>query len=218
MTIKVNTDTAIVFDLDDTLYYELDYLISAYREIALFLDKENAKMLFAKMFSMYRNQLDVFGFLTTEYGVEKTILIEMYRNHYPQIQLSKGVLEVFQRIKAKQGKIGVLTDGRSITQRNKIKALGIENDIDFISISEEVGAEKPNEKPFKNMMTQLQADTYYYIGDNLKKDFIMPNQLNWNSVYVVDNGKNIHINSYLHQDKKHLPKEIIFSFDEIEIV
>ncbi|MBS9768366.1 MAG: HAD family hydrolase [Flavobacteriaceae bacterium] len=217
MIIKVDSKIAVVFDLDDTLYYELDYLISAYREIAVFLDKENEKMLFVKMFSMYRNQLDVFGFLTAEYDVEKMTLIKMYRNHYPKIKLNEGVLELFEKIKNYNGKIGLITDGRAITQRNKIKALGIEDYIDFVSISEEVGFEKPHRFPFENMMDNLKQERYCYIADNVKKDFITPNKMNWETIGLIDCGKNIHNNVYKQEDE-YLPKNMVYSLKEIKIL
>lgn len=38
----------IIFDLDDTLTYEIDYLKSAYYEIASKIDEKNSKMILRK--------------------------------------------------------------------------------------------------------------------------------------------------------------------------
>lgn len=218
MDIKIDGKVTIVFDLDDTLYYELDYLISAYKEIAVFIDARQYKVLFSIMFSMYRNKLDVFSFLEEKYGVEKQILIKKYRTHKPTIYLNEGVLKVLKRIKEKGGKIAIITDGRKKTQKNKIKALQIGGYVDFISISEEIGYEKPNKTPFKNVMDRFKSEEFYYIADNFKKDFIAPNELNWNSIGLIDLGKNIHSNSHLFLNKKYIPKNLIYSFCEINII
>lgn len=218
MDIKVNENTTVVFDLDDTLYYELDYLISAYKEIAFFLDEEQYKMLFSVMFSMYRNQLDVFDFLVGKYEVNKQDLVEKYRNHKPNIYLSEGVLNVIKSIKENRGKVAIITDGRKITQMNKIRALQIEEYVDFISISEEIGYEKPSKVPFINVMERFSSKEYYYVADNLKKDFISPNKLGWISIALIDLGKNIHPNSFQFLEKKYKPKNLIYSFLEINIV
>src|SRR5690606_7124012 len=106
------------------------------------------------------------------YGVEKDNLLNMYRNHNPDIQLFDGVLELFEGIKSKNGKIALLTDGRSKTQRAKIKSLGIENYIDKVIISEEIGSEKPSLANFKAIEDALPGDEYHYFADNLIKDFI----------------------------------------------
>ena len=50
MTISINKNTVIAFDLDDTLYNEIEYLKSAYRLIAKNLDSDNSIELYAFMF------------------------------------------------------------------------------------------------------------------------------------------------------------------------
>ncbi len=169
------------------------------------------------MLSLYKEDKDVFVFLENKYAVSKSELLNFYRNHAPSIILFSGVLDLFRRIRNKSGCIALLTDGRSITQRNKIKSLGIENDFDFISISEEIGAVKPSLKGFKLIEERLNKDNYYYIGDNLKKDFIGPNQLNWNTICLVDNGKNIHSYKLCELKENCKPDHYIFSLNNLNI-
>lgn len=217
MDIKVDCNTVIVFDLDDTLYNELDYLKSAYKTIAVFLDPNDWKQLYSKMFSLYRSKINVFEFVAEAYNTDIKPLIEMYRNHTPEIQLFDGVIEVFEAIKSKKGKIGIITDGRSHTQRAKLKSLGILKFIDSIVISEEIGSEKPDLANFRAIENSLSGGVYYYIADNLKKDFIGPNVLGWKSVALLDNGMNIHFESYKHMNKESLPKDFIINFRELII-
>lgn len=218
MDIKVDHKTVIVFDLDDTLYNELDYLKSAYKSIALYLEPTDRNALYSKMFSLYRNKANVFEFLAGSYDLEVLTLIDMYRNHQPHIQLFDGVLDVMEAIKSKKGKIGIITDGRSKTQRAKLESLGILNYIDKIIISEEIGSEKPHIANFKAIENSLPGNTYYYIADNLKKDFVAPNILGWKSAALIDNGKNIHFEAYENLELQFLPQEYIIDFKDIKII
>ncbi|WP_179019443.1 HAD family hydrolase [Winogradskyella forsetii] len=218
MDIKVNDQTVIVFDLDDTLYNELDYLKSAYKSIAVHFEPEDWKPLYSKMFSLYRSRVNVFEFIVNTYTIEMGFLIEMYRSHHPKIQLFDGVLDVFEAIKANGGKIGIITDGRSKTQRAKLESLNILKYLDKIIISEEIGSEKPSVENFKAIQKALPASEYYYIADNLKKDFVAPNVLGWNTVALIDNGKNIHCDAHKYLDNAHQPQQFIIAYDEINII
>jgi putative hydrolase of the HAD superfamily len=218
MILKVNKQTTVVFDLDDTLYNELDYLKSSYQEIATYLDPENKSYLYALMFSKYRKQENVFQYLTQNYNISKNELIEKYRNHLPNITLFEHAEMLMQDIKEKEGKIAIITDGRSKTQRNKIKKLGIEEYIDLIIISEEIGSEKPSLKNFQMVETVLKTQNNIYIADNITKDFIAPNLLGWNSICLIDNGKNIHVNAEInYTNQNECPKYFIHNFNEIFI-
>lgn len=218
MDIKVDNTTVIVFDLDDTLYNELDYLKSAYKSIARFLEPNNWKVLYSKMFSLYRKKLNVFEFVGNTYNIEIKLLIEMYRNHRPEIQLFDGVLDVLDAIKSQNGKIGIITDGRANTQRAKLESLGVLKYFDAIIISEEIGSEKPSLLNFKAIENLIPGTTYYYIADNLKKDFIAPNILGWKSVALIDNGKNIHGESHSYMHIETIPHEFIIDFKDLKII
>ena len=53
-----------VFDLDDTLYKEIDFLYSAYREIARWVElKFSLKDIYSFMLRAYENKSDVFSLL-----------------------------------------------------------------------------------------------------------------------------------------------------------
>ncbi len=217
MDIQVDSKTAIVFDLDDTLYNEIDFLKSAYIELSKKLAPDSWQQLFSNLFSRYRNKENVFEYVSETYGVSKSELIDSYRNHLPNIKPFDGVIDVMNGIKEKEGKIGIITDGRSTTQRNKIKALGISGYIDFIVISEEIDSEKPNEKNYRLIENELDCTINYYIADNIKKDFVAPKKRGWKTVGLIDNGLNIHSNAYKYEDEAHLPHDFISSIGEITI-
>ncbi len=174
----------IVFDLDDTLYYEIDYLKSAYQEIATSVSEKDSPSIYAQMLDLYTQKKDVFEFLSLKYDLDKASLLKTYREHFPHITLRNGVKQVLEFLKTQNVKMGLLTDGRSQTQRNKIKALDIEHYFDKIIISEEIGTEKPHPQNYKAFIDT--AESYFYIADNPNKDFITPNLLGWHTIMIED--------------------------------
>ncbi len=218
MDIKVNQNTIIVFDLDDTLYNEIEFLKSAYWEIAQQMERKNWRSLYAYMISMYKNNKDAFEYLSNRYNISKTILLATYREHQPSISLFPSALQTLKRIKKNGGNIGIITDGRKITQTNKIKALGLFPLVDHVVISEEIGTEKPHQNNYNAMEELFGQGSYYYIADNVKKDFISPNAMGWKTIGLIDNGLNIHSDAYLFQEKKYQPMEYITSFDDLKII
>ena len=184
----------IVFDLDDTLYSEEDFVLSAYRYISAELSKETGLDHFSEMCDLRaigRNPLDA---ILERHSVSTNVdtLVELYRFHAPTIKLREGAKSLLEQIKAKGIPLGLVTDGRSRTQRNKIFGLGIDRYFDSIVISDEFGSEKPSVANFLAFSTRFSCSRYWYVGDNWKKDFLGPNQLGWNSVYLLDDGRNIH--------------------------
>ena len=218
MDIKVDQNVAIVFDLDDTLYNELDFLRSAYISLAKEYRPDHWQALFSHMFALYRNNENAFEYLRETYGVSLEELVGRYREHVPNIHPFEGVITAFKSIKQKKGKIAILTDGRKTTQRNKIKVLGLLPLTDYIVVSEEIGSEKPSERNFKAVEREFDLSTYYYIGDNVKKDFVAPNTLGWHTIGLVDNGRNIHSNAHLYTASRYQPHDYITSFDQLNFI
>lgn len=180
----------IVLDLDDTLYSEISYLKSAYRYIAKKISKEDVD-LYELMFNKYINNEDVFSFLSNEYKISKLKLLNWYRYHEPDIRLYPGVL-TFLNLYSINSEIALITDGRSKTQRKKIKALGVDQFLKNIVISEELGSEKPSLTNFEAAIVNTKGDLFFYIGDNINKDFITPNKMGWITICLEDQGENIH--------------------------
>lgn len=184
----------IVFDLDDTLYKEVDYLKSAYRKIADFVEKESSGHdVYDKMIAWWEAGKNVFENLISCCHLNVTVddLLDMYRKHQPQICLDETTRRLLNQL-CQTCQLGIISDGRSITQRNKIKAMSLEFYFDNILISEETGYSKPSEEPYRFFMKQYPECEYMYVGDNPAKDFLAPNKLEWMTVCLLDNGRNIH--------------------------
>lgn len=203
----------IVFDLDDTIVKEIDYLKSVFQEIANYLDS-NDLSLYNTMLEWYQNKEDVFQNLEKQFvKAEKQVLLKMYRNHFPNFNPNSEAKQILIDFKKQGYFLGLITDGYSITQRNKLKALDIEDLFDLIVISEEFGSEKPNLKNFE-IFHQFRTEEYYYIGDNISKDFLTPNQLSWKSICILDDGYNIHKQNF-DIERVYLPSQTVQKLSEL---
>jgi putative hydrolase of the HAD superfamily len=219
MDIKVDSDLFFVFDLDDTLFQEIDFLKSAYRYISDKLEPSLRVSIYHEMFDKYQRKENVFQWIMDHYkqdlaGVDTAWLIREYREHIPEITLSKETAGFLQQVKHFHIPAGLITDGRSITQRNKLKALGIEDMFTEIIISEEFGSEKPDEKNYLHFEKKFPCYRFYYFGDNTSKDFITPSRLGWTTVCVKDRGENIHQQIF---GSHCVPDYVINSFSELRL-
>lgn len=214
----------VVFDLDDTLYKEDDYVLSAYAEIARCLSVEkglNRNEIINILNGSRESGENPFDNLLKRYNVI-TIedLLVIYRYHLPDINLPKDSIKLLEKLKGNVV-IGLITDGRSITQRNKIKALGLEAYIEDenIIISEEFGSEKTDVSNYLFFCNKYpDNNVFYYIGDNLKKDFVNANSLGWTTIQLIDNGRNIH-SQEVEVHENYLPQYKVHNiFDAYEII
>ncbi|WP_340077575.1 HAD family hydrolase [Leptobacterium sp. I13] len=219
MDIKVDTHTVVCFDLDDTLYNEIDFLKSAFKAIAMQLDTNQPDVLYAYMFSLHRSGSDAFDMVSKHYAITKEELIHCYRSHKPSVVPFDNVLSVFQTINHKKGVVGIITDGRSLAQRNKLNALGLMPYIDTILISEETGYTKPHKHNFNLIEEKYNRKNYYYIADNPSKDFVTPNTLGWETIGLIDNGLNIHNNIHIYSNNpEFMPQNLIHSYEALRII
>ena len=183
----------IVFDLDDTLYKEVSFVESGFNVIA----SQLGNLSYAdEMMSSWRNGKNAFEQLIVNHSLASSVeeLLTVYRTHVPTIALDISIVATLDAL-VENGKIlGIITDGRSVTQRNKINALGLHRWFpdDNIIISEEFGSSKPDARNYIFFMSKYPGKTYTYIGDNISKDFVAPKSLGWQTICLKDNGQNIH--------------------------
>ena len=181
---------AVIFDLDDTLYSEKDYVKSGFKSIAN--EYQQITDMESKLWACFENGgkaidevLATEGMLTDE---NKKKCLKIYHFHKPTISLYPGVRDMLVSIKKRGIKLGLITDGRPEGQHAKITALQLDNLFDYIIITDELGGieyRKPNIKAFVEMRNKMNCsyEEMVYIGDNIKKDFQGPNTLGIKSIY-----------------------------------
>ncbi len=172
---------ALLFDLDDTLYRERDFVASGYRAVAEHICVQS-KRPFRKVYGLMMETLAREGksrvmeavldrFPIPPTPVEK--LVEIYRRHTPEIQLFPGY-EALLREFRKRYRLGIITDGAPEVQQRKCRALGLEDVMDRILFTWQHGIDrqKPHPYPFLMMLSCLnvQPSETLFIGDSIEKD------------------------------------------------
>ena len=175
-----NEIKGVIFDLDDTLYSEKEYVKSGFKAVSDYLGGGYEE----KLWGFFEAGKPAIDQLLNDIGheTEKNTLLEIYRNHVPRINLYEGVEDIINQLKAGGKKVGIVTDGRPEGQHNKIKALGLDKLVDDIIITDELGGSqfrKPCDIAFRIIQTKwrLSASEILYVGDNLLKDSQAPQQL-----------------------------------------
>lgn len=215
---KINRASVWVFDLDDTLYSERKYQLSGYYYIAQHLQKLYQENVWEIMKEADLKGEDVFHKVCLALSLPDSVkqsLIWMYRLHVPNITLHPDIKNTLKIIKSKSSALAIITDGRSVSQRNKLLSLGLES-IDTL-VSEEWGEVKPGEKRFLEIERRYPlAKKYIYVGDNLKKDFVTPNKMNWLTIGLRDSGNNIHSQQLSQIELSYHPSFWINSISELQ--
>lgn len=180
MNVKV-----IVFDLDDTLFDEIEYVKSGFQEVSNYFSnkfKLNQNLLYNFMFQdmekngrgkIFDNMLENFKIYSRK-NIQKAILI--YRTHKPNIVLAEESIEILNYYNGKKIPLYIITDGNKIVQNNKIEALKVRKYIkkDFITHRYGVKHSKPSTYCFEKIAKLENVDykDIVYIGDNPNKDFV----------------------------------------------
>ena len=181
---------AVIFDLDDTLYPEKDYVRSGYKAAAALFPE--APDMAEKLWEAFENGLPAFDAVLGAEGLlaRKEEALRAYRFQTPEIRLYPGAEELLRRLRQTK-QLGIITDGRPEGQRAKIAALGLERMVDEIIVTDELGGieyRKPNPAAFERMAERLGLpfEAMAYVGDNVKKDFIAPEGLGMRSIRFLN--------------------------------
>lgn len=188
------TIKGVIFDLDDTLYSEKDYVKSGFRAIGSYLG--NTEKISNELWNYFEDGKPAIDCLLNKWNRldMKDLLLKVYRSHIPDITLYDGVIETIHSLRDAGIKVGIITDGRPEGQRNKIQALGLESLVDDIIITDELGGvqfRKPCEIAFQIIQRRwaISFSELVYVGDNIMKDFQAPQQLGMKSIsFICKNG------------------------------
>ena len=184
-----------VFDLDDTLYLERDYVRSGFQAADAFMQAEHGIGGFGadcwRLFEAGRRG-DVFDLVLASRGLPDRLvpsLVEVYRQHDPAISLSPEVLTALEDIQARnQTRIAILTGGPSDAQARKLEALDINWFADHVVYAGRRGPDFDKPHPWSwetaGEMSGLPGGNLAYVADNPAKDFDVPLRLGWRTIRV----------------------------------
>ena len=216
----------VVFDLDDTLFPEEQFVMSGLRAVDVWLGQNHqvqgfltvAKQIFHEgerksVFNCALQQLDV----TFDDALIAT-LVSVYREHFPKIELFEDARWAIAHARL-HARTAIITDGYLAMQRNKAQALALDNRFDLIVYSDIFGRGgwKPSPLPYQEVMTSLSCagEKCLYIGDNPAKDFVTARKLGWKTVRIArENG----IYCDVQPDVEHEADQVVSDLWQLEYI
>jgi putative hydrolase of the HAD superfamily len=190
-------DLCVVFDIDDTLYLEYDYVVSGFTAVGEWARNWIGIDGFAERCRAIHDsgrRGSVFNTALSEYGVEPkpeliSALVGIYRAHAPDITLCFDADTAMQKIAARWP-VAVISDGPAISQSRKAEALRLSRFASCIVLTELLGqgCSKPSPAAFEMVQRRVESMRYVYIADNPLKDFTAPLKLGWTAVRVRRTG------------------------------
>ncbi|MEE2959629.1 MAG: ATP-grasp domain-containing protein [Myxococcota bacterium] len=194
--VDISQSDLLIFDMDDTLYPERDFVFSGYKAVSakVFIDfgidiESRLRCAFESgcrgdIFSKVFNQMN---FPQPESYIKE--LVKVYREHQPSIRPFLDTTRL-RDLKNSVRKLALISDGWLNTQRLKLEALGLSHYFDEVLFTDELGEDrefwKPHPRAFELLLKRLDvpAEKAAYIGDNTSKDFLAPNQLGITSIQI----------------------------------
>lgn len=169
-----------IFDLDNTIYNEEDYLFQAYKAISQKLggltNRHNKNDLFTLMMEIYRKEgrEKLFDKFLAGAGIDSgylAVCLKILRSFNPEkrIEINPKMEKIMRSLVEKQKQIFVLTNGNPEQQRNKIRNIlwnGLDEKITFI-LANEIEP-KPSPEGIRHILklTGIEKDKTILIGDS----------------------------------------------------
>ncbi|HEM5462365.1 TPA: HAD family hydrolase [Streptococcus suis] len=197
---------ALIFDVDDTLYDQIQPF-----ERALERHIEVAREQIEPLYLSFRRYADeVFEATATgkmslkdshiyrmkhaladfEYQVSDATALAIqidYDYFQGQIELSPVFPEIFSWCQAQGIAMGIITNGPYRHQLRKIRTMGLVNwfELEHVLISGQVGITKPNPAIFQLMEERLgmSGEDICYLGDSFENDVVGAKAANWKAIW-----------------------------------
>lgn len=118
----------------------------------------------------------------TIYKLDRMLKDELIR----KLSLTKGTFEVFEYLKARKIKIGVLTNAGFLEQAEKLIALGVDRFIDYVVSPDICTVNKPDPKAFNYILDKLEVrpENTLMVGDNPVADIKGGNNAGIKTVWI----------------------------------
>ena len=152
----------VVFDLDNTLYRETDYLFAAYRRIAerCAADPKTAEEYYSYLCTSFAREgrADLFQRFKDRYAVALSIpqMLEILRTTECALTIYPAKKDLIAQLLENGKKVAILTNGNSQQQRQKIANLQIKELFPQVVV---VYASEIESKPSPRALQQLMAQT-----------------------------------------------------------
>jgi putative hydrolase of the HAD superfamily len=116
-------------------------------------------------------------------------ILKIYSTVSAPIALNPGAESLLVKLRQNGLKLGLVTNGSVLTQRNKVNLLGLEKHFDAIVYAREAGKgkEKPDPESYRIILEELCVPPFKSIcvGDNPHTDFIGARQLGMTTIRLL---------------------------------
>lgn len=190
---------AIIFDIDDTLFDQLEWLEGAFSKVGELVEDRfgvSKKIVGKKLrrLTVERGSAsgNLFNLALEELGIQETpalieeAIVAFYSYHPKKLTLYPGVKETLSKLKACGFKLGVISEGREKMQIQKLKALGIHHFFDATLIVKLHRGEPRGTSSYTKILKVLKSEPNecIYVGDNPYKDFVNAKKLSIHTIRV----------------------------------
>jgi len=176
-----NLIKVIIFDLDNTLYDEKDFVKNGFLAVAEVIEerfKINKKDFFDDLNNIFKKdgRGHIFDIILQKYNIyDKNLineLVDVYHNNELKLRPYFGVVDLLSFLK-KDYKVALLTDALGSVQRRKLNALGIKDFFDFVVYTDDYNKPKPDPFCFEKILKHFKVlpNQAVMVGDNPFKDF-----------------------------------------------
>jgi len=181
-------DKAVFFDIDDTLLDTSSFAalareaaINTMVENGLPLKNDEAYNLLKEIISQKGSNFNKhFNLLTKAvYGEENHLLIALGMITYHNVKFAllnpfPRTIDILIYLKSKGYRLGVISNGLTIKQWEKLIRLNLHHFFDEIITSEEVGFEKPNKRIFEEAIDKMncKAEKSIMVGNKYEIDIL----------------------------------------------
>jgi len=124
-------------------------------------------------------------------GVNNLTLAEAFANHYSERRVGamrpfEGAIDAIETLKARGFKLGMITNGKGSTQREKVTRFDLERHFDVVLIEGEFGVGKPHRDVFDHVLSELRIEPEHtwMVGDNLEWEVGAPQELGMTGVWL----------------------------------
>lgn len=192
-----DTLAAVLFDLDDTLFPQRDWLAGAWATVAAAatglggVDEETFRARLVAIASEGSDRGGIIDRAMREFDVpveHQAALVAAFLDHRsPPLDPFPGAIAGLRRLRASAA-VGLVTDGDVRVQHDKLRALGLEAEFDVVVFSDEFGRQhrKPDPFPFRRALELLgvPACAAVFVGDRPDKDVEGPAAVGMRAIRV----------------------------------
>jgi len=191
---------AVIFDLDDTLYPQIQHVHSGFAAVATYVDRRfnvPAKDAYAalRFASETGARGSEFQRLCQVYGLDETIVVDLvreYQAHRPQLWLTHGALKAITTFRESGWQTALLTNGDPAVQAEKVRALRLPGLIDHVVYANDhAPAGKPAPEPFVEVLRRLQLPAHeaVMVGDNPVNDIDGARAVGIRTIFIARPGR-----------------------------